>query len=239
MVSFREDAIEDERAASPSVDGQFDGRDPAGDAGRHRRPIDCRAVRADTGRPPARAAARPAAGAGQRNRAQPPSRRHAAPQPDLGGMPVLSGRRLLAAPRSSRCRRDRRQDRVPHPRLGLAPVRPRSQPGVVRVQLPAWRAPRHGSGPAAGLFLGLCRRARHPHGLAANRPAPGAGAAPRRSRAIVGHRNLLRAARDAAPYRNCAGRERCETASWMLPTSSARSRRAPPPSISRTRPFSA
>ena len=27
MASFREDAIEDERAASPSLDGEFDGRD--------------------------------------------------------------------------------------------------------------------------------------------------------------------------------------------------------------------
>ena len=177
MVSFREDAIEDERAASPSVDGQFDGRDPAGDAGGHRRPIDCRAVRADPGRPPARAAARPAAGAGQRNRAQPPSRRHAAPQPDRGG--ILS---ISSAPAAGRITFQPLSTRSSAGQSSSPPSGARPSPTMVATRrgsssTPARRAPRHGGGPAAGLFLGLCRRPRHPHGLAAHRPARGAAAA--------------------------------------------------------------
>ncbi len=87
----------------------------------------------------------------------------AAQERELRGQPVVPGCRRVAAPCSCRCGRDRGADRVRHQRLGIVPVGPRAQSGLVRVQQPAWRIAEHGCGAVAGLFLGLCHRARHPH----------------------------------------------------------------------------
>ena len=118
------------------------------------------------------------------------------------------GCRLLAASRAGRRRRDRRPLRAADQCLGLAAIRLRPQPGLVRVCQPAGRAGRHGGGLAAGLLLGLCGRPRHPHGRADHRPARGAAAARARPRASGGDRQLLRAARDEPAHRHRPGRIR-------------------------------
>src|SRR4029453_5856723 len=74
--------------ASPSLDGEFDGRDPAGNARCHRRKIHRRAVRADTGRPPPPAP-------------RPPPRRPLAPPPALVSEAELS-RHLVETLRRNR-----------------------------------------------------------------------------------------------------------------------------------------
>ena len=97
--------------------------------------VDRRAVRADSGRPPARSAPLdlpPAlASEAELSRHLPHTLRQ---QPGPRANPDLSRRRLLAASCAGRRRRDRRAHRVPHPRLGLAAIRPRPQPGLVRVR---------------------------------------------------------------------------------------------------------
>ena len=67
--------------------------------------------------------------------------------------------------------------------LGHALLRPRPQPGLVRIREPARRAGRDGPGRPARLQLGLRRRPRDPHGVAPHRPPRGAGAARDRPRA--------------------------------------------------------
>ena len=119
-------------------------------------------------------------------------------------------RRLLAASRAGGGRRDRRADRVPDPRLGLAAIGLRTQPGLVRICEPARRAAQHGCGEPAGLFLGLRHRPCHPHGVAHDRPARGDHRRGLRSRTPVGGRELLRAGRHAGPHQDRAREGRSE-----------------------------
>ena len=187
-----------------------------------------------------RAAAEPAAWTSLGGRPEAAPDLAAEPHRELRAESQFPRRRLLAAPRAGRRRRDRRPLRAAHQRLGLAAVRLRPQPGLVRVCQPAGRAGRHGGGLAAGLLLGLCRRPRHPHGRADHRPARGAAAARARPRAAGGDRQLLRAARDEPAHRH---RRRSDSirrrASSTSPTSSAGSRTGRPRSTSRARPTSA
>ena len=171
------------------------------DAGRDRGGLDRGAVRADPERPSPAAAARPAARPALGGAAQAAPDLAAEPDRGLRAQPQLPGRGLLATPRAGRGRRDRRPLRAADQCLGLAAVRLRPQPGLVRVCQPAWRAGRHGGGLAAGLLLGLCRRPRDPHGGAAHRPARGAAAARSGPGAAGGDRQLLRAAGDERPHR--------------------------------------
>ena len=155
------------------------------------------AVRADPRRPSAARAARPAAGARRRSATAPPPARHAA-------------RRTSTASRRSRflgggcwqhhvpavCDEIAAAHRVPHVRVGHARLRPRPQPGVVRVRQPARRAARAGLRRPARLQLGLRRRPRDPHGRAHHRRSEvlvPANLDPERAR---GHPHLLRAAGD-------------------------------------------
>ena len=140
---------------------------------------------------------------------------------------------LLAASRAGRGRRDRRPLRVPDQCLGLAAVRFRPQPGLVRVCKPARRAGRHGGRLAAGLFLGLCRRPRDPHGStdhrAASRCCCRESSDPERLSVI---RSYCEPRRDGPAHRR--GRwstpiPRPAGSTW--PTSRPSSRRAPPRSI--------
>ncbi len=87
------------------------------------------------------------------------------------------------------------------PGLGHAVLRPRPQPGLVRVLQPARRAARAGLRRPAGLQLGLRGRPRDPDGVADHRPARGARSALDRPGAPRRDPHLLRAARDGEPHR--------------------------------------
>ena len=132
-------------------------------------------------------------------------------------------------------RRDRAAQRVPDAGLGHAVVRPRPQPGLVRVREPARRARRARLRRPARLQLGLRRRPRDPHGGAAHRP-----------------RARCSCPRSIEPERLAVIRTYCEPPSWPATStstlvdfdpatggststiSSASSRRARRPSTSRT-----
>ena len=197
-----------DRNRRPPLDGQLRAGAESGDAGRDRGGFDRGAVRADPRRPPAGAAAEPACRTSLGSLPQAAPNLAAEPHRELRAESQFPGCRLLATPCAGRRRRDRRPLRAADQRLGLAAIRLRPQPGLVRICQPAGRAGRHGGGLAAGLLLGLCGRPRHPHGRADHRAPRGAVAARARPRAAGGDRQLLRAARDEPAHRHRPGRIR-------------------------------
>ncbi len=213
----------------------------AADAGRDRRRLDRGAVRADPGRASPAPPARPAAGPARRGRSAPAPDRDAEAQRDLRGQSQLPGCRLLAASRAGRGRRDRRPLRVPDQCLGLAAIRFRPQPGLVRVCEPARRAGRHGGRLAAGLLLGLCRRPRDPHGGADHRPPRGAGAAASATPSAC-RSSAATASRPRWPATSTWSLVAADPATGRLDLADLARQalgRAPPPSTSRARPISA
>ena len=108
--------------------------------------------------------------------------------------------------------------------MGLAAVRLRPQPGLVRICEPARRAGRHGGRRAAGLQLGLRRGPRDPHGGAHHRPQRGAGrrarstpSACRSSAATASRAEMASAHRGGAPSATIP-----PPAGSTLPTSAAK-----------------
>ena len=201
------------------------------------------AVRADPCRPPPAAPARPAAGAALGGRAEAP------PAPTLlRRNRTASATSASSAPAagSTTCRRcvDEivgRYEFADH-RLGLAAVRLRPQPGLVRVCQPARRAGRHGGGRRCRSTPGAVPPAT-PSAWRRGSPA-GTRCCCRgiaRSRATGGDRAATASrAEMSRPHRHGRGRPR----SGDRPARPRRSRApasppAPPRSISRARPISA
>ena len=114
--------------------------------------------------------------------------------------------------------------RVPHAGLGHAVVRPRAEPGLVRVREPARRADRHGLRRPARLQLGLRGRARDPHGGAHHRPPRGARAR-RRSTPSASPSSAPTASRPRWPATStsCSSTTTPRRAGSTSPTSSASS----------------
>ena len=157
-----------------------------------------------------------------------------AAQRHVRGDALVPRRRRLAAPRAGDLRRDRAAHRVRHLRVGDAGVRPRPQPGVVRVRQPARRAARAGLRRPARLQLGLRRRPRDPDGGADDRPRRGARPGRPRPRAAGRHPDLLRAAGARRPRsRSCRSRPTRRPAASTSPTSRPSSPSAPRRSTSR------
>ena len=181
-----------------SVHAELDAGARARAARRHRRRRRRVALRPDPGRAPHAGRARAAAGARLRGRAAAAPGRPARAQRDLRAEPQLPRRRHLAAPRAGDLRRDRAPQRVPDAGLGHAVLRPRPQPGLVRVHEPARRADRDGLRRPPRLQLGLRRRPRGPDGGAADRPLAGARARHDQPGAPRGDPHLLRRRRAVA-----------------------------------------
>ena len=150
--------------------------------------------------------------------------------------PQLPRRRHLAAPRARGLRRDRPAQRVPHAGLGHAVLRPRPQPGVVRVREPARRAARHGLRRPARLQLGL----RRPATRSAWRRASPAAHRCSFPRAIDPERlAVIRTYCEPPETRTARSRSSSSTTTprpggSTSTTCGRSSRRAPPPSTSRT-----
>ena len=138
---------------------------------------------------------------------QPPSRRHAAPQPDLRAeclsflgagcwqhhvpavVDEIVGRTEFLTPVWGSPQSDHGRNQ--------AWFEFNSQLGEL-LDMEVVRLPVYSWGCAAGHAIRMASRLTGRHQVLLPRH--------RRSRATVGHRNLLRAARDAAPHRSCAGR---------------------------------
>ena len=105
-------------------------------------------------------------------------------------------------------RRGRAPQRVPDAGLGHAVLRPRPQPGLVRVREPARRADRDGLRRPARLQLGLRGRPRRAHGRPADRALARARARHDQPGAARGDPHLLRRCRAAGPDRDRARRPR-------------------------------
>ena len=126
--------------------------------------------------------------------------------------------------------------RVPDAGLGHAVLRPRPQPGLVRVREPARRADRDGLRRPARLQLGLRRGPRDPDGGAPHRPQPGARARARSSpERLAVIRTYCGAARAGRPRsRSSSSTTTPRPAASTSTTCGRSSRRAPPPCSSRT-----
>ena len=124
----------------------------------------------------------------------------------------LPRRRHLAAPRAGDLRRDRAPQRVPDAGLGHAVLRPRPQPGLVRVREPARRADRDGLRRPARSTAGAAPRGTR-SGWPRASPAAATCSCPRRSSperlAVI--RTYCGAARAGRPHRGRARRRTTPT----------------------------
>src|SRR6266404_8878729 len=140
-----------ERASGPSLDGQLACRYQAGDAEGGRRPQHRGAVRTDPREPPVKAAPQAAPAVEFRGGVETPSRLASLQERELREESELPGRGLLAALRAGGGGRNRRPHGILDAGLGLAPIGPWAQSGLVRICQPAGRTAGHGGGAASSL----------------------------------------------------------------------------------------